>query len=382
MTRILIFSTLVLFLTSCNQLRQKKENSKKGKGLEMQTNTVPSHLEWMDNKIDSMLTANDIPGFAIGVIEDGKVSWASGYGEMERKAGVPFSTESICQIASLTKMFTGAVVKELINEGKLRPQEPITKYLDDVLDEDAKEHFNEVTVELVLHHRSGIPNHAPSVNRIDGDPMLIAYTQNDMNKDLNTIELDFKPNEKWAYSNYGYDILGYICEKASGKSYDALIKEYITDKYGLEDTFINLTETKQKLVATPYRKDDRTIKTKPWNMGKEVPSGGIYSNVDDLLRLMSVQIDHYRKYSENPSNSSLILTSNVAETGYDGLRYGYGLFERKNRLDHFGDLDGYGSDYRLTPEYNVGIVCLTSSGGVWLDDLMDDIYLELLESKK
>ena len=59
------------------------------------------------------------------------------------------------------------------------------------------------------------------------------------------------------------------------------------------------------------------------------------------------------------------------------MLYGYGLFERQTRFDHFGDLDGYGSDYRFSPELGLGMVALTTSGGVWLDDMMDEVFEDL-----
>ena len=112
-----------------------------------------------------------------------------------------------------------------------------------------------------------------------------------------------------------------------------------------------------------------------------MPSSGICSNVDDVLQLMSFQIKHYRNYSDNPWEAALLLTSNVAETGYEGPGHGYGPFKRRNRFDHFG-LDRYGGDHRFTPKFNIGMVCPTSSGGVWRDDLMDDIHLQLLDAEE
>lgn len=337
--------------------------------------------EWIREKIDSTMRANNVPALSVGVIRDGKLSFLKGFGVKERDDTTKVDENSIYQIASDTKKLTGIVVNNLVLEGKLNVEESIITYLPDKLTDKAKEKLKNVTVKDLLRHRSGLPYRAPSNQRIDGDPMLIEYTEQDLIKDLNELELEFEPGTEFSYSNLGYGVVGYILEKVSGQDYSTLLKKYITDKYSLANTFVEPDENQKSLIATPYRKDDRNIKTQPFVMGKLTPAGGVYSNIIDLSKLMMLQIKAYRQFNQSGNkDNSLILTENA---GIDDSDYGYGLAkkvdENGTRYGHGGDLDGFASGYVFSPEKNAGIILLTTSGGRWFGQLEGEIRKKLFE---
>jgi CubicO group peptidase (beta-lactamase class C family) len=374
----LVFFGLLL-LISC---KQNSESSKPTLTQKSQAKpAVADENEWIRSKIDSAMKANNVPALSVGVIRNGKLSYFEGFGVKERGSTSKVDERTIYQIGSDTKKFTGVLANNLILEGKLDVEESIISYLPDALTSRAKEKLKAVTVQHLLLHRSGLPYRAPGNKRVDGEPMLVPYTEQDLLKDLNELELEFEPGSDFGYSNFGYAVVGYILEKASGQSYAALLKKYITDKYDLKNTFVEPGEKQKPLIATPYRKDDRDRETSPFTMGKLTPAGGVYSNVDDLSKFMIAQMRAYRLYDQKGDKGNpLILTES---DGIEGSHYGYGLNKTidKNttRYGHGGDMDGFASGYVYYPEYNKGLILLTSSGGRWFGQLEGQIRKKLFE---
>ena len=384
-TRNDVLSALLAFalLTACAPEGAEQGD---GRGAQQSRAAAPAavaadEVAWVAERVLQYKTENDAPGVAIGVVKDGERLLVRGFGVMKRGERAPFDETSLIQIASVTKVMTGIVANRMIREGRIDPQASVVRYLEDVLGPEARARLEPVTIEHLLHHRAGVPRDPVTPVRADhNSPMLDGYPEATMIADLNAMELAFEPGAAWDYSNFGYDILGYILERESGRGFEQLIKDAVAEPYGMKDVFIEPTGERAARIATPYRKDDRQVETSPWVMGLEAPSGGVYTNVDDLLTLMEQQIAAYRAYEETGAPSDLVLTARTASTelGDPPLLYGYGLFERPTRYDHFGDLDGYGSDYRFSPDVGLGVVALTTSGGVWLDDMMDEIYADLL----
>jgi CubicO group peptidase (beta-lactamase class C family) len=373
----LIVFIILVFACKQNQ-RNAERHAWEPKSGEQQNDELIREIE---KKIDSSMKINDIPALSIGIVQGGKLRYAKGFGVYERGRTEKVDENSIYQIASDTKKFTAIIARNLISEGKLTLDESIVPHLPNSVTTAAKEKLRKITVKDLLLHTSGIPNRAPSNKRIDGDPMLIAYTEQDLIYDLNHLELDFEPGTEFDYSNFGYAVMGFICELSSGQDYSTLLKKYITHKFGMENTFIFPNDKQLLLIVTPYRKDDRTVKTTPFKMGKITPAGGIYSNVTDLSKLMIAQIRAYREFNEgDKEDNMLILTES---DGMEGSHYGFGLAKiidsTGTRYGHGGDLDGYASGYLFSPQYNRGLIMLTSSGGSWFGQLEKEIRIKFFK---
>lgn len=139
----------------------------------------------------------------------------------------------------------------------------------------------------------------------------------------------------------------------------------------MNSTFIHPSPEEKLLLVTPYRKDDRSLESEPWNMGLLTAAGGIFSNVTDLSKLMIAQIQAYRNLNRaGKADDPLIVTENE---NVKGTHYGFGLWmtvnERGVEYEHGGDLDGYASTYLFSPKQQKGLIILTSSGGSWVGEL-------------
>ncbi len=339
-------------------------------------------VQKLEMLIDSTMKQNNIPAISVGIVTDGVLAYARGFGVTDRGQNTPVDEHTLYQIGSDTKKFTAIIVTNLLSEGKLALQEPITTYLKSQLTDSARRKLSAITLEMLLHHTAGIPNREPSNKRKDGDAMTIEFSEDSLVRDLNVMKLDFIPGSNFAYSNFGFAIIGYICEKVTGHSYADLVKKYVTNKYNMPNTGVYLNAEQQNRIAWPYRKDNRMIKSTPWTMGKMTPAGGIYSNVRDVSNQMIAQISAYRHFSDNKQRAHpLILTDDKKEA-----HFGYGLAKVVDsigvRYGHGGDLDGYASGYVFAPEENFGIILLTSSGGRWLARLEKQMLIEMMKSRR
>ena len=205
--------------------------------------------------MDSVRQKNKIPAISVGIIKDGKILFSGGFGLHNLKGTRKASEISIYQIASDTKKMTGIIANNLANEEKLKLDEPIIGYLGNSIGKEAQKRLGGITLRQLLIHKSGLPYRQPTMKRKDGEPLLIPYTEQDLLTDLNNVALKSEPGTEFGYSNFGYAVAGYICEKASGKKYGELVDRYISKAYHMPNTTISLTEKQRKDLTTPYRKE-------------------------------------------------------------------------------------------------------------------------------
>ena len=384
MRTLYVFTAALLLGYTCNLVHAQM-------ALEPQESLLSEEeITWIEQTITSHVEEYNIPSLVVGIIKEGKVARYFSTGTRDRKSTQRVNEHTIFQLASLTKSFTAILANYMINEGKLDLEESIITYLPQSLPTATLEKLRPITVEHVLQHRAGLPRGAQNEPKTPfGLPLKASdYSEADLLENLNLLELQYEPDTKWDYSNFGYSLMGYLLERVSGLSYEALIQQYIAEKLNMPHTTISLTATQQKHLATPYRPDMRNMKTRPWEFGKLVAAGGIFSSVSDLSQLMIKQMEAYENYEQAGSLSPFILTHHKKPMGKSGYPYyGFGCFENQSSIDtslihygHSGDVDGYASQFSFVPSKKTGIIMLTSCGGTWfwtLDRLLQKKILGL-----
>lgn len=329
----------------------------------------PPYLTKIEAIIDSIAEAEDLPALSVGIIfhEEEPIYINRGYFDRSEKKEV--NEHSRYQIASLSKMFAGIVAHQLVIDGKISLSQPITDFFPVSLSDKTKKKFEGVTFQKLLHHRADLPRNARvGYKRRDGDPYLYKYTEEDMLQELT--QLKRKGKGEFRYSNFGYSLLGYLLEQVTGQPYEVLLQTYVFAPFGMQETTYTLPTGNPELV-TPYRKDDREVKTEGWYMGKLSPATTICSSSHDLLKLMKAQIHAYRQLGKGENVSKLVLTEHTEEAWTGIGEYGFGLFKwTSGDFGHGGDVDGFASDYSFHPVENFGVTILTSSGGKWVSNLI------------
>jgi len=171
------------------------------------------------------------------VAKDGQILFSKGYGFSDHEKQIQNSSDTLYNIASLTKSFIAVSILQLEEQQLLSTNDPLSKYISDFPD------GNLIRIHHLLSHSSGIPEILKVLD--SGKP----YTPNDIINLMKEKQLDFKPGSKYSYSNTGYLILGYILEKVSGVSYPDYVKQHIFDPANMKNTYVGKGEG---LVAVGY----------------------------------------------------------------------------------------------------------------------------------
>jgi len=307
------------------------------------------------------------------VAEDGKVIYKNGFGLANMEWNIPNTPDTKFRVGSVTKQFTAMLIMQLVEEGKLKLNVPITTYIPDY----PKDKGDKITIHHLLTHTSGIPNYTslPTLNDFMRDPI----TPLDLVKIFWDLPLDFEPGEKFSYSNSGYIVLGYIIEKVTGESYEDVLKEKIFEPLGMKNSGYDHTEVIIPKRASGYEKAGTDyFNTSYLDMSVPYSAGAIYSTVEDLY------LWDQALYTEK------LLTKNYLDKMFipyakppfaEGYGYGWALDKKHidniddslNIIEHGGTINGFNSEIlRITNSKDL-IVLLNNTGVTKLNEISNKI---------
>jgi CubicO group peptidase (beta-lactamase class C family) len=236
----------------------------------------PVNASELDSIVHSYFDGRGIVGLSVGVMQNGKVVLAKGYGEANVAAGAPVTPTTMFPIGSVTKQFTCSAVLLLAEQKKLSMADRVAKYFPVLT------RANEVTLADLGGMTAGYRDYYP-----------LDYVDTEMRKDVSAKEimeeyatrpLDFDPGTRWSYSNTNFTILGAIAEKVSGKSLGALMQASIFDRLGMTHSSFD-PPTNGAATATGYRSWALADPTpsQPEGKGWTGAAGAIWSTPTDLL---------------------------------------------------------------------------------------------------
>ena len=216
---------------------------------------------------------------SILIARDGKVLFSQGYGMANLEHDVPNTPQTKFRLGSITKQFTAMAIMILQERGKLNVQDKVKKYLPD-----APKAWDEITIHHLLTHTSGIPNYTAFPEFLKTLPVRV--TLKELIAKFKDKPLDFKPGEKFRYSNSGYVVLGQIIETASGQNYPTFMKEAIFDPLEMNDTGYDNATAIIKHRASGYTRRLGIVLTNCDYVDMSIPhaAGALYSTVEDLLK--------------------------------------------------------------------------------------------------
>ena len=242
-------------------------------------------------------------GVAIGVVKSEKRTVLS-LGSVK--------ADSIFEIGSITKTFTGLILAEMVAEGKVKYDEPVRELLP--ADTVPKPTGSEITLNDLATQHSGLPR-APD-NFHDADPnnhsaspsdvfrhLYADYTAGDLYAFFKKHGLEKTGDPPFLYSNLGFALLGQALANRAGLSYSDLLKQYVTEPLGLKDTVITVPQDRLSRFAQGHDKDH--IETLPWALDGMVGAGGIRSTAADLLTYLEAQLHPDKLSNINGANDRM-----------------------------------------------------------------------------
>ncbi len=322
---------------------------------------------------------NHFPGFVYGVVADGQLIYTGemGYTDIEKKT--PATVSSAFRIASMSKSFTALAIVKLRDEGKLKLDDPASKYIPEMskikyLTSDAPE----ITVRHLLTHAAGFPEDNPW-----GDRQL-ADSDKELTDLIQQVSFSNAPGIAYEYSNLGFALLGKIITNVSGKPYQDYITETIFKPLGMNSTYWEYTKVPSHKLAHGYRwtNNDWTEEALLHD-GSFGAMGGLITTIEDFNRYMQLHLAAWPARSEKenavvkrsslremqaPSNFNSLATQFKYASGRTcatASAYAYGLrwaidCENKVFVGHSGGLPGFGSNWNILPDYGIGVVCFAN----------------------
>jgi len=158
------------------------------------------------------------PGYAVLIQKNGKTIYEKAIGMANLENSVPLTPNHIFRIGSITKQFTAVAILQLMEQGKLKLDDEITKFIPDY-----PTHGQKITIQHLLNHTSGIKSYT-SMESWDSEVRKKDFTPETLIDLFKDEPMDFNPGEEFRYNNSGYILLGYIIEVITGDSYENYIE--------------------------------------------------------------------------------------------------------------------------------------------------------------
>lgn len=331
-------------------------------------------LNGFDEYVNKAMKEWEVPGLAIAIVKGDQVVLAKGYGVRKLGEPAPVDERTLFAIGSSSKAFTTASIAMLVDEGKVKWDDPVTKHLPGFEMYDPYV-TRELTVRDLLTHRSGLQR---------GD-LLWYGTELDREEILKRTRF-LKPSwslrSTFGYQNLMYLAAGQLIARVSGKSWDDFIRERLFVPLGMAASSTSVTAFKNaNNVATPHSKIGQKVTVIPWrNIDNIAPAGSINSNVVDMAQWVRLQLGQGTFQNQKLFSAAQAKEMHAAQTvirfepPYSTyypeahfLNYGLGWFLSDYRgrkvVDHGGAIDGMRAQVALIPEEKLGLVVLSNMNG-------------------
>jgi CubicO group peptidase (beta-lactamase class C family) len=278
-------------------------------------------------KLDLYLTRITPFGFsgAVLVAKGDEIVLNKGYSLAIRAENIPNTADTVFCTGSITKQFTAAAIMTLEMQGKLKTEDPVSKYLDGVPPDKSA-----ITLHNLLTHTSGL------VPDVGGD-----YEQDGRDetvKKILALELEFKPGERFEYSNVNYTLLAAIIEKVSGQAYEDYLCAHLFKPAGMEWTGYRRPRWDERVVAHWYvtTKDNANSLSRPFPYWNLIGNGGILSTTEDMFKWHKALLGN-AVLSEAAKKKLYTPFLNDYAYGWDALQTPHGLLIQHNGGSDLGN---------------------------------------------
>jgi len=337
--------------------------------------TQPISAKQIDSLTELVLKTFNVPGIAVGVVKDGKLIHAKGYGVANLSTGKKVDENTLFGVASNSKAMTAAVLGQLVDEGKIKWDDRVTDYIPEfkMYDPYVTDAF---TIRDLLTHRSGLGLGA-------GDLMMFPDGSNFTKKDIIHNLRYLKPvsafRTKYDYDNNLYIVAGEVAERASGIKWEDLVEQRIMKPLGMQKTAGSLYRLKDNTNAVrPHAPVDGKLQVLDIDWSESAnAAGGIWSNVTDWSKWVIAQMNH-GKYGEGLQSKifsaevheetwtpqTVIKAGTAAPYNTHFAAYGLGWFlsdvKGYKQVTHTGGLAGMVTQVVMFPELQLGIIVFTN----------------------
>jgi CubicO group peptidase (beta-lactamase class C family)/D-alanyl-D-alanine dipeptidase len=311
--------------------------------------------------IEREVKDKDLPALSIALVDDQEIVWARGFGLANPKGSTPATAATVYRVGSVSKLFTDIAVMQLVEQGKLDLDAPVTRYLPDF--KPANPFDKPITLRQLMAHRSGLVREPPVGNYFDPSELSLAK----MVESLNKTELVYAPGERIKYSNAAVATVGYVLEKTQKEPFAGYLKRTLLGPLGMKKSGFEPTPalTKDLAVASMWTYHGREFEAPTFQLGM-APAGCMYSTVEDMGRFLSVLFAGGRTPNGTilkPETLDQMWTPQFAKaeekTGF-GIGFRLTEFDGRRRIGHGGAIYGFATELAALPDEKLGVVVVAS----------------------
>ncbi|WP_456956293.1 serine hydrolase domain-containing protein [Lysinibacillus sp. TE18511] len=318
-------------------------------------------IQKIEKFVEEQMAISKIPGISLVIVEKGKTVYEKGFGYADVKSKTPVTSDTLFELGSTSKAFTGLAILQLGREGLLKRSDDVQKYIPWL-----KLKYNgeqqSITINQLLYHTSGIPTitiaNIPESNESDALELTV--------KKLLDQPLDRKPGSSFEYATLNYDVLGLIVEKVSKQPFDVYIKHHILEPLNMNDSFVGLHQVNSNEMASGYKIG--LMREQPYTppiYRGNIPAGYIISNTNDIAKWLKLQLESSQIYS---IDNKLIQESHIPDQSvepFDKDTYyasGWGVMEsdKKQYILHAGENPTFTSYFIMQPDEQLGVAVLSN----------------------
>jgi D-alanyl-D-alanine carboxypeptidase len=325
-----------------------------------------ARADQVDDYVKAQMKTFGLPSVSLVILEEGKVTKTAAYGVADVVRGTPAAPDTVYKIGSVSKQFIATGIMLLVQDGRLKVDDPISRYL-----EGTPPTWQPLTIRHLLTHTGGIVRESPAFDprkvQSDADVIKAAYP----------LPLRFTPGSKWEYCNVGYFALAEIITRVSGTPWQQFMHERVFKPAGMMVTApTNITPTLRNR-AFGYTGDDNSRQADDWLALR--PSGAFLSTAGDLAKWDALL--YTDKVLSEASRREMWTPVRLN----DGTTYPYGLGWRTETLKngrhvvwHGGSMPGFRAYFGRFPAERVTVILLTNGDDVDVAGVANgvaDLYL-------
>jgi CubicO group peptidase (beta-lactamase class C family) len=338
-------------------------------------------------QLDSLLLDHKIDAYSAGIYIDGKV-YKFHKGELTKGLGDTPNEETLYEIASITKTFTGTLLAKAIIDSKVKLEDDIRTFIPGDYS-NLEYQKNPITYKNLATHRGRIPIMFPSKPEIFENPnhdtlpftindLQKNYTKGDFFKDLKLVHVDTIPGAKFGYSNAGANLLGYCIENIYNQQFEDILKEQILSPLQMNNTKIVLNKKDKEQLAQGYNEKGMKM---PFGAEKDMnAAGGLKSTLGDMMK--------YVAYHLNEADPVVVKSHQELLGLWDNFDNGmfWQIFTAKKdkprKIFQNGGAFGTSSWLTMIPEKQIGIFIITNKAGPSIHNKLNKAVENILRDLK
>ena len=312
-----------------------------------------------DQLVQSYVTNRSFMGSVL-IARGTNVVFSKGYGFANVEWDIPNSPTTKFRLGSITKQFTAAAILLLEERGKLKVEDPISKYVPD-----APPAWNAVTIAHLLTHTSGIPSFTSFPEYKSREPFATSTEQ--IVSWFRDKPLEFQPGLTMNYSNSGYVLLGYIIERVTGDSYERFVQQNIFAPLGMKDSGYDSNTAIIKNRAAGYSPGPGgRVNAGFIDMSIPHAAGALYSTTEDLLRW---EQGLFGGKLLSPASLQKMLTPPAQRADY-AFGVVVGTDNGHKTISHNGGIEGFNTAMGYYPDDKLTVIVLSNMNGPAADEML------------